>query len=67
MDDGGGGRDNVEPQKSFVRWKRHHATSLRATSGGDLWVKFEWVPLKEAAKRDREGRRDHPSGTASEQ
>ena len=67
MGDGGGGRDKIEPQKSFVRWRRHHVSSLRAASGGDLRVKFERAPLKEAAKRDREGRRDHPSGTASEQ
>ena len=56
MGDGGGGRDKVELQKSFVRWKRHHMTSLRAASGGDLQVKFERALLKEAAKRDREGR-----------
>jgi hypothetical protein len=67
MGDGGGGQDKVEPQNSFERWRRHHAMSLKAVIGGDLCVKFERAPLKEAAKRDKEGRRDHPSGTASEQ
>ena len=65
MGNGGSGHDKNEPQKSFARY--HHATSLRAASGGDLQVKCEQAPLKEAAKCDRDGRRDCPSGTASAQ
>ena len=67
MGDGGGGRDKVKPQNSFESWRCHHAMSLKAVLGGDFRVKFERAPLKEAAKRDKEGRQDRPSGMASEQ
>jgi hypothetical protein len=67
MGDGGGGWERMDPQMSFLSCSRHHVTSLRTALGGVFRTKSERAPVKEAEKREIDGRRDRPSGTASEQ
>jgi hypothetical protein len=63
----GGGLDNTEPQKSLVSWSRHHPMSVRTLGLGVRRMKGDDAKLKEAAKREREGRCERPSGIANEQ
>ena len=62
-----GGFVRIEPQKSAESWERHQSISERTRGLGVLRTKGEERKLKEAAKREREGRCERPSGTASEQ
>ena len=67
MWDRGGGWERTDPQKSFLSSSRHRATSLRTAFGGVLHMKLERAPVKEAVKREIDGRCEQPFGTASEQ
>ena len=63
----GGGFVRSELQKSDESWERHQLMSARTHWLGILRTKGNERKLKEAAKQEREGRCEHPSGTANEQ
>ena len=65
--DTGGGLERIEPQKLAVSWDRHQVMSVRTLALGVLRMKGDDRKLKEEAKRDRDGSRERPSGTAREQ
>jgi hypothetical protein len=54
--DVGGGFDKEDPQKSAESWARHHPISAKTLGLGDLRMKGDERKLKEAAKREIEGR-----------
>jgi hypothetical protein len=45
----------------------HHLKSIRTLGLGDLCIKGDEIKLKDAVKREMEGRCERPSGTANEQ
>ena len=63
----GGGFVRSEPQKSAESRERHQSMSVRTPELGVLRTKGDEKKLKEATKREREGKCERPSGTASEQ
>jgi hypothetical protein len=67
MIDVGGGFDKEEPQKPAESWARHHSISVKTLGLGDFRMKGDERKLKEAAKREIEGRWERPSGNANEQ
>ena len=63
----GGGLAKEEPVKSADSCDRHHWMSDKTAELGDFLAKGDDEKLKDAARREKEGKCDRPSGRASEQ
>ena len=63
----GGGLEREDPVNSADSCDRHQTISVKTAELGDFLAKGDDAKLKDAAKREKEGKCERPSGRASEQ